>query len=67
MSSGGVRALVTGGARRIGRAIALELAQAGCDLAIHYHRSEAEAGDVVEQITGMVAKSRLEETITGII
>jgi len=24
-------------------------------------------GDVVEQITGMVAKSRLEETITGII
>jgi pteridine reductase len=37
------RALVTGGAVRIGRAIALALADAGLDVAIHYHRSAAAA------------------------
>lgn len=36
-------ALITGGARRIGRAIALQLARDGFDLAIHCHRSEKEA------------------------
>jgi NAD(P)-dependent dehydrogenase (short-subunit alcohol dehydrogenase family) len=39
-------ALVTGGGRRIGRAICLELARAGFDLAIHY-RSSAEAAEAV--------------------
>src|SRR5438105_8780138 len=33
------RALVTGGAIRVGRAIALALADAGVDVAVHYHRS----------------------------
>ena len=37
------RALVTGGAVRVGRAIALALAEAGMDVAIGYHRSAAEA------------------------
>jgi NAD(P)-dependent dehydrogenase (short-subunit alcohol dehydrogenase family) len=36
-------ALVTGGARRIGRAIALELAAHGWDVALHYRESAAEA------------------------
>lgn len=36
-------ALVTGGARRLGRAIALGLAEAGFDIAIHYSGSEADA------------------------
>ncbi len=36
-------ALVTGGAHRIGRALALALAARGMRLAIHYHASEAEA------------------------
>jgi pteridine reductase len=35
--------LVTGGAVRLGRAIALELAGAGFDIALHYHSSPAEA------------------------
>ena len=36
-------ALVTGGAKRIGRAIALALAEAGFDLALHYRHSAEEA------------------------
>jgi len=35
--------LITGAARRIGRAIALEFAGAGYDVALHYYRSEKEA------------------------
>ncbi len=36
-------ALVTGGAKRLGRAICLQLAHAGFRVAIHHYRSEAEA------------------------
>jgi len=39
----GTTALVTGGAIRLGRAIALGLAARGCDVAITYHRSAAAA------------------------
>ncbi|HET9383688.1 MAG TPA: SDR family oxidoreductase [Gemmatimonadales bacterium] len=35
----GAAALVTGAGRRIGQAIAIGLAQAGCDIAVHYHGS----------------------------
>jgi len=47
-SSGAARgvALVTGGARRLGRAIALELAARGWDVAVHCHRSREEAEEV---------------------
>lgn len=44
-------ALVTGGARRIGRAIALDLAAAGWNVAIHYHSSEADAAALRDEIT----------------
>ncbi|MBO1350688.1 MAG: SDR family oxidoreductase [Hormoscilla sp. GUM202] len=43
-------ALVTGGVRRIGRAIAQELASLGYDLAIHYHSSSASAERLRVQI-----------------
>jgi NAD(P)-dependent dehydrogenase (short-subunit alcohol dehydrogenase family) len=43
-------ALVTGAARRIGRAIARDLAARGIGVGVHYHRSEAEAQDVVGAI-----------------
>ena len=36
-------ALVTGGARRLGREIALELAAHGWDVAMHYRQSADEA------------------------
>ena len=41
-------AFVTGGARGIGRAVALKLAGAGCDVAILYHNSHEEAETVCE-------------------
>jgi NAD(P)-dependent dehydrogenase (short-subunit alcohol dehydrogenase family) len=44
-------ALVTGGAKRLGRAIALALAEAGFDLAIHYNSSEEEAAALAAEIT----------------
>jgi len=45
-------ALVTGGARRIGRAITLALAEAGYAVAIHAHRSIPEAEALAAAITG---------------
>jgi NAD(P)-dependent dehydrogenase (short-subunit alcohol dehydrogenase family) len=45
-------ALVTGGGRRIGRALALALAEDGFAVAVHYHRSRAPAEAVVEAIRG---------------
>jgi pteridine reductase len=43
-------ALVTGAAVRVGRAIALERARVGCDVAIHYHTSRREAEATVAAI-----------------
>ncbi len=42
--------LVTGAARRIGRAIALELARGGFDLALHYRRSAEEAHALAAEV-----------------
>ena len=39
MRLAGTAALVTGAGRRIGQAIAIGLARAGCDVAVHYHGS----------------------------
>jgi len=46
-------ALVTGGAKRIGRAICLELAAAGFDVAIHHRDSDAEAAEVARAVEAM--------------
>ncbi|MET0981085.1 MAG: SDR family oxidoreductase [Telluria sp.] len=46
-------ALVTGAGRRIGRAIALGLAGAGWDVAVHYRHSEREALETVEAIRSL--------------
>ncbi len=46
-------ALVTGGSRGIGRAIALDLAAEGADIAFTFHQNEAKADEVVRTILGM--------------
>jgi pteridine reductase len=49
--------LVTGGARRVGAAIARHLHAAGCTLAIHYHRSAADAEALSAEFNGVRADS----------
>ncbi|RBM09523.1 short chain dehydrogenase [Novacetimonas cocois] len=46
-------ALVTGGGARLGRAIALELAQSGFDVAIHYNASHDAARQTLSDIMAM--------------
>ena len=52
-------ALVTGAARRIGRAIAIHLAGEGWDIALHYNTSQAEALSVAEEVRAAGADCRL--------
>jgi pteridine reductase len=52
-------ALVTGGAVRLGRAIAIGLARAGYDIALHYNRSEPEARAVAAEIRDLGARCAL--------
>jgi len=52
-SLSGKIAFVTGGARGIGRAIALKLAREGCDVAIAYHNSHEEADAVCNSIRAL--------------
>ncbi len=57
----GRTALVTGGSRGIGRAIALSLAQEGADVAVNYVSNEGAAKEVVERIHAMGRKSMLAQ------
>src|SRR6266550_618850 len=43
-------ALVTGSAKRLGRAVALRLAEEGVDIIIHYRKSRAEAAEAVAEV-----------------
>lgn len=46
-------ALITGAARRLGRAIALDLAQNGWRIGVHYNESEADALSLVAEIEAL--------------
>ena len=46
-------ALVTGGAKRLGRAMALAMARSGFDIAVHYADSAAEAAETVAAIQAL--------------
>ncbi len=49
-------ALVTGGAMRIGRAIALALAERGANVAVHFNRSSGEARKTVKELESLGVK-----------
>ncbi|MFJ8469432.1 3-oxoacyl-ACP reductase family protein [Streptomyces swartbergensis] len=55
-------ALVTGGSRGIGRAIAVKLAEEGCDIALNYRSATDEARQVAERIAKL---GRRVELIQG--
>jgi len=46
-------AMVTGAGRRIGRALALEAARAGFDVAVHYRAAQADAQAVADEIAAL--------------
>ncbi len=52
MTFSGEVAWVTGSSKGIGRAVAVALAEAGCDVAVHYGGSEEEAREVADEIEG---------------
>lgn len=53
----GKAALVTGGARRIGRSVALALAAEGADVAITFRGSQAEAAQTVSELAALGAQA----------
>jgi NAD(P)-dependent dehydrogenase (short-subunit alcohol dehydrogenase family) len=53
-----MRALVTGGAKRIGREIALYLAARGADVAVHYSSSEDDAAKTQAAIAALGRKAQ---------
>ncbi len=55
----GENVLVTGAAKRLGRAIALDLAEAGWNVAVHYHSSAAEARETADAIRGLGVRAVL--------
>ena len=50
MNPQGKTALVTGGAHRLGKAITLALAQAGCNVVINYHKSREAAEETAAEV-----------------
>ena len=55
----GKRALVTGAARKVGRAIALALARSGADVAVHYRSSRAEAEETAAEMVRLGVRAPL--------
>ena len=65
MKLAGRTALVTGGSRGIGRAVALALAEEGADVAINYISSEPAAKEVAEKIRGLGRRALLAQADVG--
>lgn len=59
MELAGKTALVTGAARRIGKAISLALARQGADIAVHYRDCEADAAATAGEIRSLNRRAEL--------
>lgn len=59
MQLAGKAALVTGAGRRVGRALAVGLAAAGCDIAVHYSSSAKGAEETAAEIKKLGRKAAL--------
>jgi len=70
MDIAGARVLVTGGARRLGRAIALGLGERGAQVAFTYHRSAGEAESTAASLAdlgdGHAARRAVEEAAAAL-
>jgi NAD(P)-dependent dehydrogenase (short-subunit alcohol dehydrogenase family) len=53
----GKTALITGAAKRLGRAMALALARRGVNVVVHYHRSDRAAADVCDEVDRLGASA----------
>lgn len=58
-------AVVTGGAKRVGRAIGLEFARCGCDVALTYRGSQDEAHETAEAIRATGVRARADRVDLG--
>ncbi len=59
MEISGSTALVTGASKRIGRALALALAEKGCNVAVHYNSSEREARETRDLARALGVRSEI--------
>ena len=57
----GKRALVTGGSRGIGRAVALELGRAGADVVVGYRSEQGEAEAVASEVGGRAVQADVSD------
>lgn len=57
--------LITGAAQRVGKAIALHLAKQGFAIALHYHRSQAQARALADEIQAMGVRAMLMQADFG--
>jgi len=55
----GAAALVTGAGKRLGQAIAIGLAESGCDVAVHYHGSKQGADETAQAIRAAGRRAEL--------
>ncbi|MFQ5687817.1 MAG: SDR family NAD(P)-dependent oxidoreductase, partial [Candidatus Scalindua sp.] len=59
---GNKTAIVTGGTRGIGKAIVLELAKNGCNVAFNYSKSDDLANELVKEIEALGVKAMAKKT-----